>query len=121
MKIDKHFILLLLPLALLAACNNDISNSYTNLSWPRQTLSPELDRIYQSSCKNCHENNATSAPLTGDSKTWNKILESGLETSIDRAINGFGGMPPGGQCFECTPEHFDKLIRYMSKPLSTKN
>lgn len=107
----------LFPFFYLGGCDDNSSTSYQNINWQAQSLTPDLERIYQSSCKNCHENEGTGAPLTGDSKTWNKVLEPGLDASIERAINGFGGMPPGGQCFECTPEHFDSLIRYMSKPL----
>jgi cytochrome c5 len=115
-NLKRHTLLFLFPLALLAACSEDTSNNFTNITWQAQNLSPELERIYQSSCKNCHEVEGTGAPLTGDSKNWNKVLEKGLTASVENAINGFGGMPPGGQCFECTPEHMMSLIQYMSKP-----
>lgn len=109
-----------LLIASLTACSNGSSSDHGNITWQAQSLSPDLTRIYQTSCKNCHENTSTGAPLTGDLNTWNKVLEKGLDTSIERAVNGYGGMPPGGQCFECNSEHFAQLIRYMSKPSNSQ-
>ncbi|KZY39288.1 MULTISPECIES: cytochrome c5 family protein [unclassified Oleiphilus] len=111
------FLVLLFLSINMTACSSDSPEGFKNISWSAQSLPKDLQRIYQQSCKNCHANSGTGAPLTGDSKTWNKILENGIDASVEKAINGSGGMPPGGQCFECTPDHFVKLIRYMSKPL----
>ncbi len=79
-------------------------------------LSVELDAIYQRSCKNCHEVEATGAPLLGDKTRWSEILDKGMDTVLDRAMSGYQGMPPFGQCFECSPEQIEALIMYMSNP-----
>lgn len=79
-------------------------------------ISAELKDIYQRTCKNCHEVEATGAPLTGDIKRWNTILEQGMEVVLDRAMGGYQGMPAFGQCFECSPEQIESLIIYMSNP-----
>ena len=115
-----YFLLFVIAFFQLAGCNGNSSSQHKNISWQAQSLAPEMARIYQTTCKNCHENSATGAPQTGDTNAWNKVLEPGLDASIERVINGFGGMPPAGQCFECTPEHFASLIRYMSKPSSNQ-
>ncbi len=80
------------------------------------TLSDELMSVYQQSCKNCHEVQATGAPLTGDYQTWSKILTQGIDAVVDKAMQGVGGMPPAGPCFTCTPDQIRELILYMSNP-----
>ena len=42
------------------------------------------------------------------------ILSKGIDVTLDRVMNGYGGMPPAGQCFECSPDQLIELIRYMS-------
>ncbi len=104
---------LMLSLAI-SACTSQTEDS--SLPPNPITISTELSEIYQRSCKNCHEVQATGAPLTGDKKRWNTILEKGMATVLDRAMNGYLGMPPFGQCFECSPEQIESLITYMSNP-----
>ena len=79
-------------------------------------ISTELSAIYQRSCKNCHEVEATGAPLLGDKERWDTVLEKGMNIVLDRAMSGFQGMPAFGQCFECSPEQIEALIIYMSNP-----
>ena len=80
------------------------------------TLSTELAGTYQRSCKNCHEVEATGAPLLGDKERWKAVLEKGIPVVLDRAMSGYQGMPAFGQCFECSPEQIETLILYMSNP-----
>ncbi len=79
-----------------------------------QTLSPELALVFKETCAQCHLNNNTGAPRSGDFSTWQKILSKGMDKTLERVLNGFGGMPPAGQCFECTPEELIELINHMS-------
>mgnify|MGYP003386024737 CR=1 FL=1 len=108
--------IIVLCLTFLGACSDDTLSQSDNISWPALTLSPELSDIYQGSCHNCHSVKGTGAPQTGDKENWNAVLEKGLEASLERAISGYGGMPPNGQCFQCNPDQIKNLIRYMSNP-----
>jgi len=113
-KITFNLLLTLVLCLLVSACSPqaDIKNSKTE----PVAISIELGAIYQRSCKNCHEVEATGAPLLGDKERWNSILEKGMPTVLDRAMSGYQGMPAFGQCFECSPEQIEALIIYMSNP-----
>lgn len=84
------------------------------------TLSPKLTQLFMQSCANCHTKPNTGAPLAGDRQAWQPILAKGLEKTLERTINGYAGMPPGGLCFECTPEDLEQLILFMAQ-LPTNN
>lgn len=84
-------------------------------------LSQELQSAYDRSCKTCHEVEATHSPQTGDVSAWDDILEQDMALVLERAINGYQGMPPGGQCFECSPEDLKTLILFMAQPKSQQN
>ncbi|UQS88885.1 cytochrome c5 family protein [Pseudomonas chlororaphis subsp. piscium] len=73
-----------------------------------------LARIYDSSCKLCHANPASGAPLTGDVQAWRPRIAQGADTLLDHSINGYNGMPPMGLCMQCSEEQFLALIRFMS-------
>ncbi|MGE7955978.1 c-type cytochrome [Pseudomonas sp. NPDC089530] len=75
---------------------------------------PALARIYDSSCKLCHANPASGAPLTGDVPAWQPRIAQGADTLLDHSINGYNGMPPMGLCMQCSEEQFLALIRFMS-------
>ncbi|WDH33124.1 c-type cytochrome [Pseudomonas chlororaphis] len=75
---------------------------------------PALARIYDSSCKLCHANPASGAPLTGDIQAWRPRIAQGTDTLLDHSINGYNGMPPMGLCMQCSEEQFLGLIRFMS-------
>jgi cytochrome c5 len=57
---------------------------------------------------------AANAPLTGDRKAWEPRIRQGTDTLLDHAINGYNGMPPMGQCVECSEEQFLQLIGFMA-------
>jgi cytochrome c5 len=98
-------------------CLNACSAPHDTLSsLPRLSLTPELDKIYQSTCKNCHANNAMGAPRTGDLKAWQVVFNKPFELIIERVINGYQGMPPLGQCFDCDQTQLETLVHYMSRP-----
>lgn len=99
----------LVCLFLLSACSSEQSQTPE----PKIQLTPELSKTFQQTCALCHTKPATGAPQAGDTQTWQKILDKGMEATLARTINGYGGMPPGGQCFECTPDDLRTLILYM--------
>ncbi|WP_426201001.1 c-type cytochrome [Pseudomonas sp. TWP3-1] len=75
---------------------------------------PALAHIYANSCQLCHANPAANAPLTGDRKAWEPRVQQGTDTLLDHAINGYNGMPPMGQCVECSEDQFLQLIGFMA-------
>lgn len=108
--------LLMCAYLFLTACSDDLSSNSAKINWPPITLSEEELHLYKTSCQNCHGVQGTGAPFVGDTQAWSKILEKGFESTLSNSINGFGGMPPNGQCFECSPDQMSQLLRYMSNP-----
>lgn len=96
----------------LPGCGEDPKPSVTsNKAMPKD---PALAQIYTNSCQLCHANPAANAPLTGDRKAWEPRIRQGRDTLLDHAINGYNGMPPMGQCVECSEEQFLQLIGFMA-------
>lgn len=73
-----------------------------------------LADIYQRSCRSCHVLSTSGAPLTGDTAAWQPRMEQGMDTLLQHVIEGFGGMPPLGLCFECDEQQFQALIEFMA-------
>ena len=73
-----------------------------------------LAQVYDTSCKLCHANPASRAPLTGDGPAWSPRIAQGPDTLLDHTINGYNGMPPMGLCVQCSEEQFLGLISFMS-------
>jgi cytochrome c5 len=112
----KHLVLcfiIITPSYALNACSESTPALHTNNE--SFTLTDKLSELYMSSCHNCHNLKTTGAPLIGDQQAWQKILAKGIDETLDRAMNGYGGMPPAGQCFECSPAQIKSLIIYMSQ------
>jgi cytochrome c5 len=81
------------------------------------TLRPADERLaalYDHSCRACHANAQANAPLSGDRAAWLSRLKKGMPELVRNVLTGFNGMPPGGQCFTCTPADFEALITFMS-------
>jgi cytochrome c5 len=77
-------------------------------------LPPELQAVYDRSCKQCHTNPTTGAPQVGDKTAWAERVKQGRETLLDHAVNGYKGMPPLGACMDCTEKELLPLIEYLS-------
>ena len=83
---------------------------------PAVELESRLVQSYQTSCKVCHESAAAGAPLSHVVEAWQPRLEKGRDTLLKNTMEGTGGMPPMGQCYECTEEDLKLLIEYMAAP-----
>ena len=81
---------------------------------PNVTLNPEQLAKYEASCKACHEITGSGAPLTGDVKAWEKVLAQPMEEVMQKVVNGYQGMPPLGQCFDCNQEDLEQLVYFMA-------
>jgi cytochrome c5 len=73
-----------------------------------------LARLYETSCKACHANSTSGAPLVHDRDAWNPRVEKGMDVLTQHAALGFKAMPAGGQCTACTLEDDRALIRFMA-------
>lgn len=80
------------------------------------TLNEREATLYQHSCKTCHEDAATGAPLTHNTAAWTPRLAKGEDALLESIVNGFNGMPPLGQCIECDGNDFMALTRFMGAP-----
>lgn len=80
------------------------------------TLNEREATLYQHSCKTCHEDAATGAPLAHDTAAWTPRLAKGEDALLESIVNGFNGMPPLGQCIECDGNDFMALTRFMAAP-----
>jgi cytochrome c5 len=75
---------------------------------------PRLADLYASSCRSCHGQADTGAPLTLNRAAWDPLWAKGEQTLLEHAIGGFNGMPAGGQCFSCSADDHRALIRFMA-------
>ncbi|WP_417524443.1 c-type cytochrome [Marinovum sp.] len=76
------------------------------------------EAIYQSHCAACHapENIMVSSPKLNNAAQWRERLAPGLDHVIDRAVKGFGAMPPMGLCDACSRDDIEAAIRFMAAP-----
>lgn len=107
--------------ATLAACDDpEAARASRAAAVKFQTWQPtdtELADKYQHSCKACHTDPGNAdAPQTGDVMAWAEYLKMDRSELMQRVINGYEGMPPLGQCTECSAEDLNALIDFMAAP-----
>lgn len=110
-------LLLLIPMVMLAACGQAEPPPVPLTEQQSAALAPKdprLAKLYAGSCKACHTVKDSLAPLSGDRTLWDPRWAQGEEALLASAIQGKGGMPAGGQCFECSPDDLKALIRFMA-------
>ncbi len=73
-----------------------------------------LAEKYERSCMVCHAQVAAQAPLAGFAPAWRPRLKQGMDTLVRHAEQGLGGMPPRGQCADCTADELRALIQFMA-------
>lgn len=101
--------------AALAACSGPEAKPLTEAqSAALRPADARLAQLYEGSCKACHTVQASLAPLAGDRTLWDPRWAQGEPALLAATIQGKGGMPAGGQCFECTPDDLSALIRFMA-------
>jgi cytochrome c5 len=71
-------------------------------------------QLYEHSCKACHAQPGTGAPLVHDHAAWDPRWGKGIDTLTAHAVLGFQAMPAGGQCATCTPGDYQAIIRFMA-------
>ena len=77
-------------------------------------LSPELQAVYDRSCKNCHAVPASGAPQAGDARAWAPRIAQGADILVEHTFSGYKSMPPLGACMDCNEKQYRALIEFMS-------
>lgn len=77
-------------------------------------LSPELQAVYNRSCKSCHAVPASGAPQAGDVPAWAPRIAQGADILLEHTFIGYKSMPPLGACMDCNEKQYRALIEYMS-------
>ena len=75
---------------------------------------PHVAELYEHSCKACHAQPGSGAPLVHDHAAWDPRWSKGEDVLLNHAVLGFQAMPAGGQCAACTPKDFQAIIRFMA-------
>lgn len=70
-------------------------------------------KIFQDNCKMCHQTGLAGAPKFGNKADWAPRIAEGIDVMVDKAFNGFKGMPPKGNCLSCSREDIKATIEYM--------
>ena len=70
-------------------------------------------KTYEAACALCHSTDSMGAPETGNKDAWAKVLEQGIETVYDHAINGFNGMPAKGGQTSLSDEVVKEAVDYI--------
>lgn len=73
-------------------------------------------KIFNEFCSVCHSQQPSvdiQAPRIGDKKIWQGMHTLGMPALLKITINGKGGMPARGGCFECSDEQLRETIQYI--------
>ncbi len=70
-------------------------------------------QIVDAQCVKCHEKGTGGAPKIGDRDAWIPRLKSGLDSLVQSAVNGHGGMPPRGGAANLSDAELKDAITYM--------
>ena len=101
---------------LLAACHAvPVAKPLTEAqSAARHPADAHLSALYDGSCRACHTNRDSGAPLSGDHTQWDGRWAKGAPALLQSAVAGYNKMPAGGQCATCTARDYAALIRFMA-------
>ena len=80
-----------------------------------QPADAQLAEKYGRSCRVCHTNPESGAPLSGDVDAWSPRLNQGDAVLLAHVRSGYKAMPASGQCFDCTDDEVMRLIAFMAK------
>ena len=72
--------------------------------------------IYDANCAGCHDEGVLSSPKTGDIEEWKARIDLGMETLIQKSIDGYtaeGNMPARGGNDALTDEEVANSVAYM--------
>jgi cytochrome c5 len=101
-----------------AACEKKAQLSVAERAAYAEAMQPAdapLAEKYSRSCRACHTNPDSGAPLAGDVDAWSARLAQGDAVLIGRVHAGYKAMPASGQCFDCSNDELKRLIAFMGK------
>lgn len=79
-------------------------------------LDPAGEKLYKSVCFTCHTTGVAGAPKLGDKEAWAPYTEAGIDTMLEKAIEGVGAMPPRGGS-QASDEEMKASIEYILSTL----
>jgi cytochrome c5 len=103
---------------LLSACGPEPSESLPEKIKRAEAMRPSdpaLAEKYERSCRICHINPDSGAPLAGDVAAWEPRLAQSKDILAAHTRDGFNTMPPRGQCFDCTDDELERLTDFMAR------
>jgi len=109
--------------SLLSACQQQAAvptSAQIALAEQARPDDPALSQIYQRSCISCHTSLSSTAPIVGFSPAWKPRLAQGMTVLVQHAREGYKAMPPKGFCSDCSDQDLQKLIEFMSSPVTEK-
>jgi cytochrome c5 len=70
---------------------------------------------FQKTCNVCHASGAAGAPKTGAKADWDARLAAAgsMDALVSSVVNGKGGMPPKGLCYDCSTDDYKAMIQHM--------
>ena len=71
------------------------------------------EEVVNAQCAKCHEAGVGGAPRIGDRDAWVPRLKQGLDTLVQSAIRGHGGMPARGGMANLTDSELKDAIIYL--------
>ena len=75
------------------------------------------EKVYNQTCKACHETGVAGAPKFGDKAAWADRIAQGMDTLEKNSINGFTGktgtMPPKGGNAALSDDEVKAAVEYM--------
>lgn len=78
-----------------------------------RSFNPRGEKIYQSSCRICHDSGALGAPRLGSQQDWRVRITKGRKVLVDNAVKGVGQMPAKGGRSSLTAREVALAIDYM--------
>ena len=115
-QISRRLVLMAGLVLALAACNDADKGAIKPVK-----LDQRLSEIYSRTCMSCHTVPDSGAPQSHNLAAWTPRLKQGDDLLLDHMVNGFKGMPPLGQCFECAAEDLTTLMHFMAGPAPTSD
>ncbi len=83
---------------------------------PVQTtnLDPMMGRrVYKQACARCHNGSVKNAPKLRDRTIWKPLIAKNMDYLIQHTLEGYGAMPPKGDCRDCSNTQLKEAVKYM--------
>jgi cytochrome c5 len=71
------------------------------------------EKVFNTTCVNCHMQAMNGAPILGNKKMWGKRLPQGVPALIQHAINGYSLMPAKGGNPDLNDDQVAAAVEYM--------